>query len=229
MSTPPPGWYPDPSGGPSRWWDGQQWHAAPPGAQPAQPQSPYQQPQSPYQQPQSPYQQPQFHQAPPAGWRPGAPVTSSPVTGSPMPDVQPLDLTEVPTGRRWVVPVVVVGALATIVGVYAAAGMSTDRMEGQDARAAVQLLTDSMADGDCRGVQEATSQAYWSENGFTCAAVTESAEYLESAGTVFDVGTADVDGDSATVPMTVREGGETDEVVFELARQGGTWVVTGER
>lgn len=221
MSTPTPGWYPDPNGGPARWWDGQQWQAAPtaPGG-PSTPPAPHQPPQ----------EQPQFHQAPPVGWRPGAPVTGVPVTGSPGgAGAQPLELTEVPSGRGWVVPVVVVGALATIVGVYAAAGMSTDRMEGQDARAAVQLLTDSMADGDCRGVQEATSQAYWSENGFTCAAVTESAAYLASAGTTFDIGEAEVDGDGATVAMTVLEGGETDEVVFELSRQGGTWVVTGER
>jgi uncharacterized protein YxjI len=47
QSPPPPGWYPDPSGGAgTRWWDGQAWteHVQPPPAAPPAPQAPVQQP-----------------------------------------------------------------------------------------------------------------------------------------------------------------------------------------
>ena len=227
MSTPPPGWYPDETGQ-QRWWDGQQWQApaAPPQAPtPRQPlgQQPLgQQPLG--QQPlgQQPFGQQPFGQQP-------FPEQALPQRTAHYPsqhDVLPY--TDVRLGGRWVIPVVVVLAIMTIAGVYVASLSTTDRVSAGDARDVVVQLTEAVVAGDCRGVQEATSQAYWAEVGWTCAQVTEDGEFMRANGVVFDVGTAVVDGDSGRVPVEVSLPDETSSGSFIVSKVSGHWVVTGE-
>lgn len=211
MSTPPPGWYPDPNGGRSRWWDGQQWHDAPPA--PPSPQ----------------------HQEPPAQqWRPGAPIQPTiPPTGAPAGMAAPLAPVEVPTGRGWVVPVVALGALAVIIGVYVVAGSTSGRLDAEDARAVVVQLTDAMYQGDCRGVQEATSQQYWNDGGLTCADVAEVGDAMQASDVTFDVGEAEVDGEQASVRVEIGEPQSDSDVfaetvTFEVRRSGDVWLVTAD-
>lgn len=150
----------------------------------------------------------------------GAP--GSPQAGSAVDD-------DAPTGRGWGVPVVAVGALVVIAGAYVGAGLLSDRTAGGDARAAVVRLTEAMYDGDCTGVQEATSQSYWLDGGFTCAVVRDSGEYLRLSDATFDVGDAEVDGDTAVVPVSMQGGPDLGETVtFEVRRVGSSWVVDGE-
>lgn len=192
---------------------------------PPQPQG-YPQPQ-PYRPPQPqpplpPYQPPQ-----------GAPVPPPPAPGPAPTQWQPSQA-EAATGRPWLIPVVVIVSLVVIVGVFVAAAVRGDT--GGDAAAqardAVVRLTTALAEGDCAGVEGATTAGYFRSMNMTCEEVAENATWIDMVGMSFDIGEASVNGTSARVPIRIvvpEEPDQGDSGYFTVVRTGDSWRVSNDQ
>lgn len=135
---------------------------------------------------------------------------------------------DVRLGRPWVIPVIVVVALLAIAGAYVGSLAFADRTSAGDARDVAVRLTEAVVDGDCRGVQEATSQDYYDSVGWTCAQIADDGEWMRANDVTFEVGTAVVEGDTGRVPVEVSMPGESTDGTFLVRNVSGHWIVTGE-
>ena len=152
------------------------------------------------------------------GWQPPQPVEPAPVSG-----------------RGWVVPTVVVLSLVTIGGVFAASA-ARESEEGADAatgaRDAVVRLTDSMYQGDCAGVEAASTGGYFRSMNVTCDDIAENSRWMGEIGMSFVIGDADVEGDTAEVPVEIvvtadpTQGGRGH---FTVVRTGESWRVSNDQ
>ena len=177
-------------------------------------------PQQPYGQqppPQPPYAQP-YGQPVHPGWQPPQPIEPTP---------EPI--------RGWVVPTVVIGALVTIGAVFAASATR----EGADsadaatqARDAVVRLTDAMYQGDCEGVQAASTGGYFRTMNLTCEDIAGNREWMDEVGMSFVIGTADVEGSSAEVPVEIvvtSDPSQGGTGYFTVVRTGDSWRVSNDQ
>lgn len=181
--------------------------AQPYGQQPYPPQPPTPQPYG-----QSPYGQQ------PYGAQPAAPVAATP-----------------PAGRGWVVPTVVLASLVTIGGVFAASA-AREGEDGADAasqaRDAVVRLTESMHQGDCAGVEAASTGGYFRSMNLTCDDIAENGRWMDEVGMSFVIGEADLDGDTAEVPVEIvvtSDPSQNGSGHFTVVRTGESWRVSNDQ
>lgn len=220
MTFPPPHQSPNDPPAPGQWQPSPQ----PPYAQPnPQPNPQYAQPNpqfAPYGQQPSPEAPAQAPSGQPMrmGWQPAEPVPPAPAPG-----------------RGWVVPTVVVVSLLAIVGVFAASAVreSEDATTAADlARDAVVRLTDAMVEGDCAGVEDASTGGYFRAMNLTCEDIAFSGEWMSEAGVSFVVGEADVDGGTAKVPVDLvvtSDPSQSGSGYFTVVRTGESWRVSNDQ
>ena len=137
--------------------------------------------------------------------------------------------------RGWVVPTVVIGALVTIGAVFAASA-TRESAEGADtaaqARDAVVRLTTAMAEGDCAGVEAASTGGYFRTMNMTCEDIAAQADHMSAAGISFVVGEAEVDRSSADVPVEIVVTSDPTQGasgIFTVVRTGDTWRVSNDQ
>ncbi len=206
MSFPPPPPSPNDPPAPGPWQPGQPAGQQPYGQQPYPPQPPAPQPSA----PQS-YGQPY----PPQAYGPVAPPA--------------------PAGRGWVVPTVVIASLVTIGAVFAASAAresetSADAATG--ARDAVVRLTEAMNQGDCEGVEAASTGGYFRSLNLTCADIADNGRWMDEVGMSFVIGEADLDGDSADVPVQIvvtSDPTQNGSGYFTVVKTGESWRVSNDQ
>ena len=245
VTTPPPP--PGPAGRPPQPdpWQPQPQAPAQPYAQPPYPPQAY--PQQAHPLPQQPPYPPQAYpqQAHP---QPQLPPYQPPQSQSPLPPYQPPQGAPGPgaapaaqwqsaqagaePGRSWVIPVVVVASLVVIVGVFIASALRGEAGgAATQARDAVVRLTTGLAEGDCAGIEAATTSAYFRDMDMTCEDFAENADWIESVGMSFHVGEATVDGSTARVALRIVVTEQPDQGragTLTVVRTGGSWRVAGE-
>ncbi|WP_187366762.1 Rv0361 family membrane protein [Nocardioides dongxiaopingii] len=223
-NTPPPGWYDDGQGG-QRWWDGGQWAA--PGEAPSAPASPP--PSGP------PPSGPPPSGPPPSGY-PGQQPGHGPTEqgygqyGTQADHAQPYPGGGQPRKKKTglilgIVGAVVALAVVAVVLILVLTGGDDDNGGGggQDADPAdtVQEFIDALKDDDCDAAAALTTGD-----------AAEDVEECETEGTEafddidFEVGESDVDGDTATVPVTVTSSGFEETASFELEKVDGDWLIS---
>lgn len=140
-----------------------------------------------------------------------------------------------PEGRSWVVPAVVLASLVTIGGVFAAsAARSGDDVPdaASEARDAVVRLTDSMSQGDCAGVEAASTGGYFRSMNLTCDDIAENGRWMTEMGMSFVIGDADLEGDTAEVPVQIVVTGDPTQNGsghFTVVRTGDSWRVSNDQ
>lgn len=168
---------------------------------------------------------------------PQQPYGQQPATQQPygqLPYAPPVPAASEP-GRGWVVPAVVIGSLVTIGAVFAASATreGTDSADtAAQARDAVVRLTTAMTDGDCAGVEAASTGGYFRALAMTCEDIAAQAEYMSEAGMTFVVGEAEMERDSADVPVEIVVTGDLTEGgsgIFTVVRTGDTWRVSNDQ
>lgn len=188
-----------------------------PGGYPPQPQQPYgqpyppqayaQQPYPPQQSAQQPYTQPQAY-----AQQPYPPAAAQPVQR-----------------RSFLVPGLVIGALVGIAAIFAAATLLSRGPDPQTAaRETGERLFAALFAGDCRGVQEATSQTCFDDVFETCEEVRRQAEGARDLGITYeitDVTMRDEDTVRVTIALHVAEYDERQTGVMLVEQRGGDWVV----
>ena len=199
----------------------------PPPGPPNQPPPPPQPGQPPYAQP-----NPQFA---PYGQQPAYPAAQAPY-GQPVQSWQaPQPVAPAPAaGRGWVVPAVVVASLVTIGGVFAAsaAGDGDGSPVADEARDAVVRLVDAMAEGDCAGVEAASTGGYFRSMNLTCEDIAGNGQWMNEAGVSFVIGEADVSGDTADVPVDIvvtSDPTQNGSGWFTVVRTGDSWRVSNDQ
>lgn len=205
MSFPPPPPSPTDPPAPGQWQPTPQPPAQPYGQQPYPPQPPTPQPYG-----QSPYGQQPYSQQP-----------TTPATA--------------PAGRGWVVPTVVLASLVTIGGVFAASA-AREGEDGADAasqaRDAVVRLTESMNQGDCAGVEAASTGGYFRSMNLTCDDIADNGRWMDEVGMSFVIGEADLDGDTAEVPVEIvvtSDPSQNGSGHFTVVRTGESWRVSNDQ
>lgn len=221
MSFPPPPPSPNdpPAPGP--------WQAAQPAGQ-----QPYGQP---YGQAYGQQPSPQFV---PYGQAPAAGQAAPPAYGQPVrPGWQPprpVEPTPEPV-RGWVVPTVAIASVVTIGAVFAASAAresenSTDA--ATEARDAVVRLTDAMYQGDCAGVEAASTGGYFRSMNLTCDDIAGNGQWMSEVGMSFVIGEADLDGDTADVPVQIvvtSDPTQNSSGYFTVVRTGESWRVSNDQ
>ncbi len=239
-STTPPGWYPDGQGG-QRWWDGTQWgpEGQPPAAEPSPPTTPM--PTSPppqYAPPQDPAGQ--------GGYGgPGAPGQAQPSFGTPYaaaagfppPGQDPSGGGASGKNTKLVLGIVggLVGLAVVIVILVLALG-GGNGASSDDPAETVSSFFDAARDGDCDAALELlTDNAIdvFNASGDDCESADPAGEFGDDVS--LDVGEATIDGDDATVPVTITD--SSDEagdlglgdfaVDFNLKKTDGVWLIDG--
>jgi hypothetical protein len=237
-NTTPPGWYDDGQGS-RRWWDGSQW-AAPgqgPSETPQQPTPTQQLPQQTpgygtpaYGAPQG--DQPAYGQQPGYGQQAGR-YGQQPGFGAPN---QP------PKKKKTGLIIGIVAGLLLIAAAIVAAILllrgSDDTASSDDPTETVQNYIDAGQDGDCEAAVAALTDDLQKQIDADCDKDFDPAKSLEDLGVNPDdldykVGKAEIDGDKATVPVTVSGLGDAlggqDEISsdYQLVKQDGTWLISG--
>jgi hypothetical protein len=213
----PPGWYPDGQGG-QRWWDGLEWAAAE-APQPTLPLPTVPPPSGP----------------PPSGPPPASPPGEPPYAAYPPPPPGATSAAATPgsgSPRNTKVLLAVVGGLVgvavlAIVLVLALGG--SDGPSSDDPAATVQAFFDAAEDGDCDAALELLTDA---GRDLLDADDCESGVPVDDGDVSYDIGDAEVDGDAATVAVTVRDASADlglDEVTldFALLRTDDVWLIDG--
>ena len=200
-STAPPGWYDDGQGG-RRWWDGSQWGAA---EQPAAP----------------PTGPPPA--TPPYGQQYGQQPYGAPQSGAPK--------------KRTGLIIGIVAALVLLAGgIVAAVLLGGDGASSDDPAETVQSYVDAVEDGDCDAVVALLTDDFQDEIGAGCSGDFSPEDAYEGTGVdpddiTYDVGEAEVDGDEATVPLTVSGFGSLggqDSITsdYGLVKEDGEWLIS---
>lgn len=222
MSFPPPPPQPNEPPAPGPWQSTPQQPG--PYGQPPYPQQPYAAPNPQF----APYGQapPPGQDAPPAGY--GQPVRPG------WQPPQPVEPTPAP-GRAWVVPTVVIASLVTIGGVFAASAARSDEDApdaADGARDAVVRLTESMHQGDCAGVEAASTGGYFRSMNLTCDDIADNGAWMDEVGMSFVIGEADLDGDTAEVPVEIvvtSDPSQNTNGHFTVVRTGESWRVSNDQ
>lgn len=131
--------------------------------------------------------------------------------------------------RSFLVPGLVIGALVGIAAIFAAATLLSRGPDPQTAaRETGERLFAALFAGDCRGVQEATSQTYFDDVFETCEEVRRQAEGARDLGITYeitDVTMRDEDTVRVTIALHVAEYDERQTGVMLVEQRGGDWVV----
>ena len=156
--------------------------------------------------------------APAPGWHPAAPFDPTPAPG-----------------RGRVLPTVVVASLVVIGGVLALSA-TRDVAAGSDAadqaRDAVVRLTSAMSEGDCEGVQAASTGGYFRAMNLTCADIADNGAAMAEVGMSFVIGEADLERDTADVPVEIivtSDPSQGGTGVFTVVKTGDTWRVSNDQ
>ncbi|MGA8255944.1 MAG: hypothetical protein WB767_05145 [Nocardioides sp.] len=193
----PPGWYPDGTGG-TRYWDGAEW--APVGEGPAPHES--------------------------------AAVGAGPVTAT-YPAYDPHAGSSAAGRSRTGLLVAVIGAvvgLAAIAIVLLLVFSSGDEASSDDPAETVQSFFDAGADRDCEEAVELLSDDLREDFVDECESEPD-LEDLDELGIdpddfEYEVGEADIDGDRATVPVTITGTGFGDVTTdYGLVKEDGAWLI----
>ena len=211
----PAGWYPDGQGG-QRWWDGTQW--GPVGQPPAPEAPPESAPEPTIAMPTGPPPS-----GPPPGYGayppPGEPAAAA-STGGPN---KPLLL-------GIVGGLVGLGVLVVLLVLVLGGG---DGASSDDPAETVSAFYDAARDGDCEAALDLLSDNGKRTFGVEeddCESVDPSSDFGDEV--TFDIGEAQVDGDDATVPVTVGDassGMGPSEITLdiELVKTDGVWLIDG--
>ncbi len=235
----PPGWYPDGQGG-QRWWDGTQWAAptAPPAGAPTGPP------------PSGP---------PPSGPPPGAaPFGAPPETGATPYGTQAMPQQGYPGGPGQ--PGAPAGSAKSRTGLYAGIGLGAAALiillltafvvpgflvgssgpSSSDPAATVRAFIDAGKDQDCDAVQDlVTDKLKGDIAGNDCgSADLQQAEDLgiDPQDITYEVGEATIDGDTASVPVTLQLDSAASGALgalgvddltlnYLLVKEGGDWLI----
>lgn len=240
----PPGWYDDGTGG-QRWWDGSQW--GPEGQPPATPTTPM--PTSPPPTSPPPTSPPQDPPYGPPGGQPaygqyGAPQPSYGTAGAaaagyppPGPD-HGTPSTSGPGSRKGLLIGLVGGLIGVVVLVIilvialGGSGPSSD-----DPAETVQSFFDAARDGDCdAAVELLTENAQETLDPEDCESADPAEEFGDSVE--LEVGDAEIDGDDATVPVSLVVDPDSEElgglgglipsdvtIDFQLRKVDGAWLI----
>ena len=104
------------------------------------------------------------------------------------------------------------------------AGTSTADKVANTPEAVVTAFIDSVFAGDCATAEELVTEKYLQEEG-SCEDDSIPSDLGNQVRT--KVGTAQVNGDKATVPVTITAYGESEKGEFYLTRVDGQWLISG--
>jgi hypothetical protein len=233
-NTAPPGWYDDGKGG-QRWWDGSRW--GPEGQPPATPTTPM---------PTSP---------PPTSPPPTiATPTSAPPTSAPQPSYGTAGAAAAgypPPGPDYGTPStagpgnrkgLLIGLIGGLVGVVVLVIILVIALGGSgpssdDPAETVQSFFDAARDGDCdAAVELLTDNAQETLDPDDCESADPAEEFGDSVE--LEVGDAEIDGDDATVPVSLAVDPDSEEleglgslipsdvtIDFQLTKVDGAWLI----
>ncbi|WP_435770662.1 hypothetical protein [Nocardioides sp. SYSU DS0651] len=103
-------------------------------------------------------------------------------------------------------------------------GTSTADQVANDPESVVAAFIDSVLSGDCATAEDLVTKDYLADEGDCSEGMvpTELGDEIET-----EVGTARVNGDKATVPVTITAYGQSEKGEFYLTRVGDRWLVSG--